>query len=50
MSKGLPAVPNYTEVLQEILSNGIMIHDTKKFETIREMCSTVNSMRRAFVN
>jgi len=48
--EALPAVPNDTEVLQGILGDGIRIHDTKKFETVREMCSTVNSMRRAFVN
>ncbi|WP_019991976.1 nucleotidyltransferase domain-containing protein [Natronorubrum tibetense] len=33
----LPAVPNYTIELQEILSDGIVIHDTEKFETVREM-------------
>jgi hypothetical protein len=33
----LPAVPNYTEELQEILSGGIVIHDTEKFETVRGM-------------
>ena len=33
----LPAVPNYTEELQEILSDGIVLHDTEKFETVREM-------------
>jgi len=35
--EGLPAVPNYTEDLQEILSDGIVVHDTEKFETVREM-------------
>ncbi len=35
--EALPAVPSYTEELQEILSDGIVIHDTEKFETIREM-------------
>ena len=33
----LPAVPNYVEDIQEILSEGIVIHDTENFETIREM-------------
>lgn len=33
----LPAVPNYIEDIQEILSDGIVIHDTEKFETVREM-------------
>jgi predicted nucleotidyltransferase/DNA-binding transcriptional ArsR family regulator len=35
--EALPAVPNYTEELQEILSDGIVLHDTDKFETVREM-------------
>ena len=35
--EALPAVPNYTEELQEILSDGIVIHDTEKFDTVREM-------------
>jgi predicted nucleotidyltransferase len=35
--EALPAVPNYTEELQEILSGGIVIHDTEKFDTVREM-------------
>jgi len=35
--EALPAVPNYTEGLQEILSDGIVLHDTDKFETVREM-------------
>lgn len=35
--EALPAVPSYTEELQEILSDGIVIHDTEKFETVREM-------------
>jgi len=35
--EALPAVPNYTEDLQEILSDGIVLHDTDKFETVREM-------------
>lgn len=33
----LPAVPNYTTDLQEILSDGIVLYDTEKFETVREM-------------
>jgi len=35
--EALPAVPNYTEDIQKILSEGIVIHDTEKFETVREM-------------
>lgn len=35
--EALPAVPSYTEELQEILSDGIVIHDSEKFETVREM-------------
>lgn len=35
--EALPAVPNYIEELQEILSDGIVLHDTEKFETVREM-------------
>jgi predicted nucleotidyltransferase len=35
--EALPAVPNYIEDIQEILSDGIVLHDTGKFETVREM-------------
>jgi predicted nucleotidyltransferase len=35
--EALPAVPNYTTEIQKILSDGIVIHDTEKFETVREM-------------
>jgi predicted nucleotidyltransferase len=35
--EALPAVPNYTEELHEILSDGIVIHDTEKFETVRDL-------------
>jgi predicted nucleotidyltransferase len=35
--EALPAVPNYTEELQEILSDGIVVRDTEKFDTVREM-------------
>jgi predicted nucleotidyltransferase len=35
--EALPAVPNYTEELQKILSDGIVIRDTEKFDTVREM-------------
>ncbi len=35
--EALPAIPNYTENLQEILSDGIVLHDTDKFETVRGM-------------
>lgn len=35
--EALPAVPNYTEDIQDTLSEGIVIHDTEKFETVRAM-------------
>ena len=35
--EALPAVPNYTEELQEILSDGIVVRNTEKFDTVREM-------------
>ena len=35
--EALPAVPNYTEELQEILSDGIVVRDTEKFDTVREL-------------
>ena len=35
--EALPAVPNYAPELREILSDGIVIHDTEKFETVRGM-------------
>ncbi|WP_416838776.1 nucleotidyltransferase domain-containing protein [Haloferax sp. DFSO52] len=35
--ESLPAVPNYTDELREILSGGLVVHDTEKFETVRKM-------------
>ncbi|WP_121820779.1 nucleotidyltransferase domain-containing protein [Halostella salina] len=35
--ESLPAVPNYTDELQEILGDGLVVYDTEKFETVREM-------------
>lgn len=35
--EALPAVPNYAEELRDILSDGIVVHSTEKFETVRSM-------------
>lgn len=35
--EALPAVPNYETELREILSDGLVVHDTEKFETVRKM-------------
>lgn len=35
--EALPAVPTYTDELRDILSDGIVVHDTEKFDTIRTM-------------
>ena len=35
--ESLPAVPNYTEELRDVLSDGLVVHDTEKFETVRKM-------------
>jgi predicted nucleotidyltransferase len=35
--ESLPAVPNYTADLREILSDGIIIHRTEKFDTVQSM-------------
>ncbi|MFC4542480.1 nucleotidyltransferase domain-containing protein [Halosolutus amylolyticus] len=35
--ESLPAVPNYTDELQDILSDGLVVHDTENFETVRKM-------------
>ncbi|MFC4452084.1 nucleotidyltransferase domain-containing protein [Halorussus aquaticus] len=35
--ESLPAVPNYTDELQDVLSDGLVVHDTEKFETVRKM-------------
>jgi len=35
--ESLPAVPNYTDELQDVLSDGLVVHDTEKFEKVRKM-------------
>lgn len=35
--ESLPAVPNYTDELRDTLGDGLVVHDTEKFETIRSM-------------
>lgn len=35
--ESLPAVPNYTDELRDTLSDGLVVHDTEKFETVRKM-------------
>jgi predicted nucleotidyltransferase len=35
--EALPAVPNYTEDLREILSDGLVVHSTEKFDTVQNM-------------
>lgn len=35
--ESLPAVPKYTDELRDILSDGLVVHDTEKFETVRGM-------------
>ncbi len=35
--ESLPAVPKYTDELQDILSDGLVVHDTEKFGTVRKM-------------
>lgn len=35
--EALPAVPNYVDELQEILSDGLVVHGTEKFETVQRM-------------
>lgn len=35
--KSLPAVPNYTNELRDVLSDGLVVHDTENFETVRKM-------------
>ena len=33
----LPAVPNYVDELREILSDGLVVHDTDNFDTVQSM-------------
>ena len=35
--ESLPAVPNYTKELRDVLSDGLVVSDSEKFETVREM-------------
>ncbi len=35
--EGLQAVPKYIAEIREVLSNGIVIHETEKFQTVRNM-------------
>lgn len=35
--EALPAVPNYADTLRDILSGGIVVHTTEKFDTVRTM-------------
>ena len=35
--EALPAVPNYVSELREILSGGLVVHDTEKFDTVQSM-------------
>ena len=35
--EALPAIPNYTDELRDILSDGLVVHETERFDTIRNM-------------
>jgi predicted nucleotidyltransferase len=35
--ESLPAVPNYTDKLRDVLGDGLVVSDSEKFETVREM-------------
>lgn len=35
--ESLPAVPNYTDELRDVLSDGLVVYDSEKFETVRRM-------------
>ena len=35
--EALPAVPNYVDELHEILSDGIVLYDSEKFDTVQQM-------------
>lgn len=35
--EALPALPNYADDLREILSDGLVVHGTEKFDTVRTM-------------
>ncbi|MFC7074355.1 nucleotidyltransferase domain-containing protein [Halovenus rubra] len=35
--ESLPAVPNYTDELHDVLGDGLVVYDSEKFETVRQM-------------
>ena len=35
--EGLPAVPNYAEKLRDVLSDGLVVYETEKFDTVQSM-------------
>lgn len=35
--ESFPAVPNYTEELHDVLSGGLVVYDSARFETVRKM-------------
>jgi len=35
--EALPAIPNYSDDLREILGDGLVVHDTEQFDTVRKM-------------
>lgn len=35
--EALPAVPNYTDELRDVLGDGLVVYDTERFDTIRNM-------------
>jgi len=35
--EALPAVPSYVDELREILSDGLVVHETEKFDTVQSM-------------
>ncbi|ACV48657.1 MULTISPECIES: nucleotidyltransferase domain-containing protein [Halomicrobium] len=35
--EALPAIPNYTEEIQTILTDGLVLYDTEKFDTVLQM-------------
>ncbi|ERH08157.1 MAG: putative nucleotidyltransferase [Halonotius sp. J07HN4] len=35
--EALPAVPNYVNELREVLSDGLVLHETEKFDTVQRM-------------
>lgn len=35
--EALPAIPNYTDELRDILGDGLVVHETERFDTVRNM-------------